>query len=63
MSGTDHRKLAARGTAEIDPVLKAWIDNVLVPVMVREYLDSRPVEVDNGLSPEDSETPMPERFQ
>jgi hypothetical protein len=55
----------ARDT-EIDPVLKAWLDNVLVPAMVRKYLDACHELGDNGVSPtisRDSDTPNSERVQ
>lgn len=51
---------------KIDPVLKAWIDNVLVPVMVRRYLESCGVEEDNDSIPnslQDSIMPESERDQ
>jgi hypothetical protein len=50
----------------IDPALKQWLDNILVPVMVREYLAICRTEGDNGLSSipsEDSDPSNPERFQ
>jgi hypothetical protein len=28
----------------IDPEVKSWIDNVLVPALVREFLEDRPKE-------------------
>ena len=51
---------------KIDPALKAWLDNVLVPVMVRQYLAARPRTGDNGLNPssvENSEKPESEPVQ
>jgi hypothetical protein len=33
---------------KIDPALKAWVDRVLVPAMVRQYLDARPEISDNN---------------
>ena len=33
---------------KIDPVLKAWIDHVLAPALVRQYLDERRKVGDNG---------------
>lgn len=33
---------------KIDPALKAWIDDVLVPAMVRQYLDACRAVGDNG---------------
>jgi hypothetical protein len=51
---------------KIDPALKAWLDNVFVPAMVRLYLDSRRDVGDNCLSPspsQDSDTPPSERVQ
>jgi hypothetical protein len=52
--------------AKIDPALKAWLDNVLVPIMVREYLAPAHEARDNVSSPdpaEGSETPPSEQFQ
>jgi hypothetical protein len=37
----------ARDT-NIDPAVKAWVDRVLVPAMVRQYLDTRPEVSDNS---------------
>ena len=51
---------------KIDPALKAWLDNVLVPVMVREYLTPSREPGDNvssSDSAEDSKTPASESFQ
>ncbi len=51
---------------KIDRVLKQWLDNVLVPIMVREYLAICGNGGDNGLSPfpsQDSDTTNPERVQ
>ncbi len=39
--------MSEEGSIKINPELKAWIDNVLVPVMVREYLEIVRQE-DNG---------------
>jgi hypothetical protein len=49
---------------KIDPVLKQWLDNVLVPAMVREYL-ALPEERDNvlGPPPEESDDSIPEDIQ
>jgi hypothetical protein len=33
---------------KIDPVLKSWLDNVLIPVLVREYLKAQSEIGDNG---------------
>jgi hypothetical protein len=33
---------------KIDPALKAWVDRVLVPAMVRQYLDARREVGDNN---------------
>jgi len=35
----------------VDPVVKAWLDIVLVPAMVRLYLATDSAEADNGLVP------------
>jgi hypothetical protein len=35
----------------IDPVLKQWLDHVLVPVMVRQFLAILRTEGDNSLRP------------
>jgi hypothetical protein len=35
----------------IDPILKQWLDRVLVPVMVRQFLEILRTEGDNGLRP------------
>jgi len=51
---------------KIDPALKAWLDNVLIPVMVREYLAPAREAGDNVSSPdsaEDSKNPTSEQFQ
>jgi hypothetical protein len=51
---------------KIDPVLKEWLDKVLVPVMVQEYLAMRANAGDNGSSPiafEDSDIPSSGRVQ
>jgi hypothetical protein len=32
-------KLAPPRNASLDPQLKSWIDNVIVPAMVREFLE------------------------
>jgi hypothetical protein len=40
-------KEVARDT-NIDPAVKAWVDRVLVPAMVRQYLDARPEVRDNS---------------
>jgi len=37
-----------RGDTKLDPTLKAWIDSVLVPALVRQYLDARREARDNG---------------
>lgn len=36
--------------SRIDPAVKAWLDNVLIPAMVRQYLASNGPEGDNGMS-------------
>jgi hypothetical protein len=54
------------GSTKIDPVLKAWIDNVMVPVMVREYLEVCEAAGDNVQSPNSpkgSSLPEWERLQ
>jgi hypothetical protein len=51
---------------KIDPALKSWLDNVLVPAMVRLYLDSRSDVRDNCPSPSphaDGDTEPSERVQ
>jgi hypothetical protein len=51
---------------KIDPALKDWLDKVLIPVMVRQYLAIRGTVGDNGFSPipcEDSVIPTSERVQ
>jgi hypothetical protein len=51
---------------KIDPVLKSWLDNVIIPVIVREYLAAQSQIGDNGLRlrpSEDSETPPSEPIQ
>jgi hypothetical protein len=32
-------KLASPRSAPLDPQVKSWIDNVIVPAMVREFLE------------------------
>jgi hypothetical protein len=49
--------------AKIDPALKAWLDNVLVPVMVREYLASAREAGDNVSSPVPPDEDSKEQFQ
>jgi hypothetical protein len=47
------------------PVLE-WLDNVLVPVMVREYLAVRARAGDNGedrIGPSEADTLFPEKMQ
>ena len=41
---------AARRHGGIDPTVKAWIDRVVVPTLVREFLAER--EKENPLAPE-----------
>lgn len=51
---------------KIDPALKEWIDKVLVPVMLREYLEARSIVGDNVPRPnssEESNSPETERLQ
>jgi hypothetical protein len=51
---------------KIESLLKAWLDNVLVPIMVREYLATRSAEGDNSGSPRSSEnaaSPESEQIQ
>jgi len=51
---------------KLDSALKQWLDNVLVPVMVREYLAIWRAQGDNDLSPvpsPDTEIETPERVQ
>lgn len=38
-------------SSRIDPSLKAWLDNVLVPAMVRLYLAKNECSEDNGSIP------------
>jgi len=33
--------------SQIDPVLKAWVDNVLVPALIRQFHAQRITVVDN----------------
>jgi len=52
--------------AKIDPALKAWLDKVLIPVMVREYLAPAREAGDNVSSPDSTEelrNPASEQFQ
>ena len=37
---------------KIDPAVKAWLDNVIVPALVREYLAECGSRQDNGRSPD-----------
>lgn len=32
-----------KGPEQISPVLKAWFDNVIVPVLVKEYISERQI--------------------
>jgi hypothetical protein len=34
-------KLVPPGTGPLDPQVKSWIDNVIVPTLVREFLSSQ----------------------
>jgi hypothetical protein len=34
---------------QIHPALKAWLDNVLIPILVREYLSTEGATSDDGL--------------
>jgi hypothetical protein len=43
----------------IEPALKAWLDNVLVPSMVRQYLAAFREVDDNGVSAIPSEGSIP----
>jgi hypothetical protein len=36
---------------KIDPALKAWIDNVIVPALVQQYLAECDSRQDNGRNP------------
>lgn len=36
---------------KVDPAVKAWLDNVLVPAMVRLYLAANNSGADNGVVP------------
>lgn len=45
--------------ANIGPALKSWLDNVLVPAMVREYLADEHDVGDNGLIASPSEKLRP----
>lgn len=50
----------------IDPVLKAWVDRVLVPAMVREYLAIFRAAEENGgttILAEDSDPSLQEKIQ
>jgi hypothetical protein len=54
------------GKEKIDPILRAWLDRVLVPAMVRLYLDSSDEVRDNrcSLNPsEETDTPPSEQVQ
>jgi hypothetical protein len=62
-------KLVSPRTKPLDPQVKGWIDNVIVPTLVREYLAS---EKKHGASPDsdalmvqctDIETSPPEESQ
>jgi hypothetical protein len=51
---------------QIDKVLKAWLDNVIVPVMVRQYLAACSEVRDNGCRPSpsgDADNPVSEHVQ
>ena len=47
-------KLVSPRTKPIDPRVKSWIDNVIVPTLVREFLASRKQNGDSL----DSDAPM-----
>jgi hypothetical protein len=52
--------------AKINPALKGWLDRVIIPVLVREYLATHRDLDDNGLSAihsEDSNSSSPENIQ
>jgi len=44
----ESKYVGAAQKRKIDPALKSWLDNVIVPAMVRQYLDSRE---NDGVSP------------
>jgi hypothetical protein len=47
-------KLVSPRKRPLDPRVKSWIDNVIVPILVREYLASE----EKCGEPPDCETPM-----
>jgi hypothetical protein len=60
------RAYATEQHVKVEPTLKAWLDNVFVPVMVRQYLAVTREVADNGLSaapPEKSIPSTPEKVQ
>jgi hypothetical protein len=54
-----------RPDTNIDPALKAWIDNVLVPALVREHLKAAGAAGDNDVrsNPQESIKAESEKFQ
>ena len=47
----------------IDPVLKSWVDGVLVPAMVREYLAIFRAAEENGWNTEEPDSSLSENIQ
>jgi hypothetical protein len=43
-AGSSHKK-------RIDPAVKAWLDRVLIPGVLKEYLAAAETRVDNGICP------------
>jgi hypothetical protein len=41
---------------EIDPVLRRWIDNCIIPILISEYLSERNVQ--NTLAPDGTSVPQ-----
>ena len=37
-------------TVKLDPALKSWLDNVIIPALLREYLQQLRVEDRKGLA-------------
>ena len=46
-SGTRPADQAGLLVRRIDPALKAWLDNVIIPNLVREYLSTESATSDN----------------
>jgi hypothetical protein len=47
-SGSERHSAHAGAAGRIDPVMKSWMDHVIVPAMVRQYVAAVGAAEDNG---------------